>query len=311
MKKVFLLISFLLVFPYQIFSQQVSLGISPPLVEVKIKPGKSILIGYQIQNFGDPVYLQVKVLPFEPKDNYGRIKLKNKFTGPIQFSLDNAAIELEKPFFLESNKIEQLLLKIKTPEITDQGDYYYSLLIETLPPTYKEGIASAQAKTTIASNILITVTKNGLIDVKPKNVIFTTGKKYFDSFETIPLTFIIANLGKNLIQPQGKIILKGNFGEKTEFNIIPKNILSQSQRLIEATPSGDLTLFKEPKTLVLPKGFYIGKYILSAEVNFGENSPKIFTNTIFFAFPFKLFFGLILILTLVIFIIKKFEKKES
>ncbi len=311
MKKVFLLIIFLLIFPHQVFSQQVSLGISPPLVEIKIKPGKSILIGYQVQNFGDPVYIQAKVLPFEPKDNYGRIKLKNEFTGPIQFSLDNATIKLEKPFFLETNKSEQLLLKIKAPEIANQGDYYYSLLIETLPPIYKEGVASAQSKTTIGSNILITVTENGIIDIKPKNVIFTTGKKIFDSFEPIPLTFIIANLGKNLIQTQGKIILKGNFGAKTEFEIVQKNILSQSQRLIEATPSGNLNLFNEPKSLVLPKGFYIGRYILTGEVSFGENSPKIFTNTTFFAFPFKLTFGLILILTLVIFIIKKFGKEKS
>lgn len=311
MKKFFLIISLFLIFPLQVFSQQVSLAISPPLVEVKIKPGKSILIGYQIENFGDPTYLQVKVLPFEPKNIYGQVKIKDKFSGPIQFSLDNASIELEKPFFLETNKKEQLLLKIKVPEIANQGDYYYSILIETLPPIYKEGVVSTQAKTTIGANILITVTENGVIDIKPKNVIFTTGKKIFDSFEAIPLNFIIANLGKNLIQPQGKIILKGNFGAKTEFEIISKNILSQSQRLIEATPSGNLALFNEPKTLVLPKGFYIGKYMLSAEVSFGENSPKIFANTVFFAFPFKLFFGLILILTLTIIVIKKFNKENN
>ncbi len=307
MKKMILIVGFFLmmIFPLSVFSQQISLGILPPLLELKIKPGKSVLVAYQIKNFGDPVYLQARVLPFEVKDNYGKISLKKEFSGPIKFSLDNANLQLEKPFFMPSQKSDQLLLKIKAPENITQKDYYYSLVIETLPFINKEGVVSAQSKASLASNILITVTESGVIDIKPKNVIFTTGKKIFDSFESIPLTFIIANLGKNLIQPTGKIVLKGNFGEKADFEIVPKNILSQSQRLIEATPSGELSSFKEPKTLVLPKGFFIGKYTLTTEVKFGENSPTLFANTHFYALPFKIIIGLILSLVLVIFIIKK------
>ncbi len=58
------------------FAQSLSLSISPPLLEVVIKPGKSILVAYNIQNSGDPVVLTPKVVSFEPADERGNIRLK-------------------------------------------------------------------------------------------------------------------------------------------------------------------------------------------------------------------------------------------
>ena len=301
----------LLIFTQKVSAQQVSLGISPPLLEVLIKPGKSIMVAYNLENSGDPVHINVKMASFEPKDNLGNVRIKDQLEGPIRFNLDNSDIELNMPFFLKSLSSQQLLLRIRIPENIENGDYYYSLLAETVPSASTEGIGSAQAKATIGANILITVTDSGVVEVKPRIALFDVlskikfnlfnkSIKIFDSFDNVPIVLIIENKGKNLIKPQGEITLRGSFGLTSKYDVISKNILSESQRLVEATPSADMG-----QSLIL-SGFFTGLYRLSADINFGENSPQIFASTSFFAFPFKLLFGLIIIIVGIIYIIKRF-----
>lgn len=308
-------------------AQQVSLSLSPPLLELFIKPGKSIMVAYKLENFGDPTFLNLKILPFEAKDSFGNIRIKSEFEGPVRFSLDNFDLKLEQPFFLKTNASQQISLRIRVPENITDGDYYYSLLAETTPTTATEGIGSVRAKATIGSNILITISNSGNVDIKPQTVLFSTrggltfdrNRKVFDSSDKIPLVFIIENKGKNMIKPEGQIILKGNFGETAKYDIISKNILADSQRLLEATPSAQVNcddnrrtkqkcLF--PTSLIL-SGFYIGKYDLSTRISFGENSPIIFGSTSFFAFPFKITSGILIAVFIVIIIVKKNKKDEE
>ena len=298
-----------------VFAQQVSLSITPPIIEAVMKPGKSIMIAYTLRNNGDPVFLNSKVVNFEPLDNLGNIKLKAEATGPVRFSLDNAALQLGQPFFIETGKSQQLLLRIRIPDGAPNGDYYYSLLAQTERAETLEGVTSSGARATIASNILITVTDSGVIDIQPKIGRFdvSTKTKIFDSFDKIPVVLYVENKGSNMIKPEGNIALRGIFGATAEYDIIPKNILSQSERLVEATPSADLASKAkdlEPTSLVI-NGFFVGKYNLTATIGFGENSPTIFGSTTFFAFPFKIAIGLIITIAATVFITRKYSSKEE
>ncbi len=293
-------------------AQQISLSISPPLLKVFIKPGKAIMIAYKLENTGDPAIMSVKVLPFEARDNAGNIRIKNEFEGPIRFSLDNADLKFEQPFFLKTRGSQQLLLRMRVPDGAPEGDYYYTLLAESQPPPTLEGVGSAGAKATIGSNILITVTNSGRIDVKGKVAFFDVLSRYtfnffgntlniFDSNDKIPVVLIVENKGKNLFTPEGEIVMKGNFGEKAQYDIIPQNVLAESQRLMTASNSAE---FNRPITLVIP-GFFVGLYKLSTTLNFGENSPNIFASTSFIAIPFKLLIGFLIALIIGIFIVKR------
>lgn len=291
------------------YAQQVSLSISPPLLELFIKPGKSIMVAYNLKNYGDPTFINLKILPFEAKDGLGNIRIKQEFEGPVRFELDNNDLKLDQPFFLKTNDTQQILLRIRIPENVTDGDFYYSLLAETTPPTASEGIGSARTKATIGSNILITISNSGDIDIKPKIALFSTqggfalnkNVRAFDSLDKIPVILTVVNNGKNMIRPEGQINLKGNFGETAKYDIISKNILAESERLMEATPSARVG---NNNTLVL-SGFFIGKYNLSTQIKFGENSPTIFGSTVFYAFPFKITGGILLAFIFVIFIIKR------
>ncbi len=300
----------LFVYSGVVSAQQLSLSITPPLLQLVIKPGKSIMVAYNIENFGDPVILTSKLVNFEPKDDLGNIKLKDDLNGPIRFSLDNADLQLGRPFFLKTGASQQLLLRIRVPDGSPEGDYYYTLLAESTPPNGLEGVGSARAKASIGSNILITVTNSGIIEVKPKVVLFKTLGNVYDSFDKIPMVFVIGNQGKNMIQPEGQITLKGDLGEELNYDIVPKNILAQSERMIEATPSADTAFSGKPVSLVL-SGFFIGLYHLSTSVTFGENSPTVFASTSFFVFPFKLLAGIVIVIVVTIVMVKKFSKNDD
>jgi len=108
-------------------AQQVSLSLSPPLLELFIKPGKSIMAAYKLENFGDPTFFNLKILPFEAKDSFGNIKIKTEFGGPVRFSLDNSDLKLEQPFFLKTNGSQQISLLIRIPENIADGDHVASI----------------------------------------------------------------------------------------------------------------------------------------------------------------------------------------
>lgn len=314
----FFFATYYVLLPTPSFAQQITLSIAPSLLEVIIKPGKSILVAYSLQNLSDPTIITARVLPFIPKGNNGNLEILKEFSGPIRFSLNNADIAIDKPFFMRSRDQQQLLLNIRVPEGATEGDYYYTLLAETQPPPGIEGTSSSQAKTTIGANILITVTSTGETDVKGKIVLFEIlprydinffGKRHrlFDSNDKIPLMFSIENTGKNLVKPQGTITLRGNFGERAEYDILPQNILAESQRIVTATPSAT---FDKPASLVL-SGFFIGAYSLSANVDFGEGSPRLFASSSFVALPIKFTIVLIAGIFITILIVKKIRNNEE
>ncbi|MDH7475892.1 MAG: hypothetical protein QHH09_00270 [Microgenomates group bacterium] len=322
LKKIILFVNltFFLLFVQTAAAQQISLSFSPSLMEILIKPGKSIMLAYRLQNHADPTIIRTKVRPFNPKNNRGDIEIKPEFDGPIRFSLDNADLQLEQPFFLKTKDSQQLLLRLRVPEGTPEGDYYYTFLAETEPPPGTEGVTSSQTRAVIGSNLLITVTKTGTTEIKSKIVLFDLltrfrfnlfGKTFrlADSNDQIPLVLIVENQGKNLIKPVGQIVLKGNFGEKAIYEILPSNILAQSQRLIEATPSAFLNQTKT-SSLVLT-GFFIGRYQLSASLNFGEGTPYTFARVDFWAFPFKLFLGGLVSFLAIVFVLKKIKNFEE
>ncbi len=316
------LITLLFIFPTLTYAQYFSLSISPPILEIAIKPGKSLLIAYTVKNYGDPVVLTPKVVSFESADDYGNVNLKEDIEGPVRFYLDNSEIKLNSPFFLQPNSSQQLLLRIRVPENAPEGDFYYSLILTSTTNSPQKKNVAATTKATIAANILITITESGKLDIKPKIIYFDIiprfrlslfGKtiKIVDSLDQIPIVLKLSNTGKNYLKAYGEIQLEGAFKTKASWNLIPKNVLSNSQRLLIASDSAGIKRWvykNKPVSLILPKGLYLGKYKLRAKIDFGEadlkqtGKPVLYASTSFVALPIKAslsLFALVLILSLI------------
>ncbi|MCL4374493.1 hypothetical protein M1523_01390 [Patescibacteria group bacterium] len=321
--------NYYLITPSLVNAQQTTLSLSPPLLETIIKPGKSIVVGYRLENLADPVIVKAMVRPFRPQDNTNAITIQPTLTGPIAFTLDNADLQLEEAFFLRTKENRQLLLRLTVPTDTPESDYYYTLIVQTQPPPQTEGSTTSRSQMTIGSNILVTVTATGSVDIKGKIALFTVVPRYrisllgknwniVDSQDRIPLIAVVQNIGKNVIKPQGEIILRGNFGEKASYDVTPKNVLAQSQRILSATPTLTVDCQNQPtdplcqtaSSLVLA-GFFVGQYNLSTTLNFGESTPNLYAATTFIAVPFRLLLAVGVVILISLVIIRRSKKEKQ
>lgn len=307
-----------------VFAQQVTLSISPPILQAKIKPSKSILIAYTIANQGDPVILDSKILPFKAAGPDGNLAHQASLEGPVEFRLDNARIKLGESFFLKSNATEQLLLRITIPPNCPEGDYYYTLFVSSQASKTTEGAVAPVSTASVGSNILLTVTNTGQTENKARISFFKTiggwnipflskNSAVFESSSPVPVRLTVENSGKNMFSAQGNITLEGAMGANAKYDLVPQNILAGSQRNLSASQSASLDCQTNnsdcPKnyTLLL-KEFFIGKYTLNASLQLSDGSQQLNASTTFWAIPIKLILGLIFIIMLTIFFIRKFVK---
>lgn len=284
----------LFVYSGSVFAQQVTLSIDPPIVQAKIKPGKSILVAYTVENKGDPTNLQFLIRPFIPVGQNGSLTLIPQLEGPVQFNLENADVVLEKPFFFASKEKRQAVVRIHIPKGIPDGDYYYMILAETVPAFSLAGQSTGVASASLGSPLLISVTESGVTEVqaqiaefsfKPDTVV-SLGKRTFhivDSADSVSITGSVRNMGKHMVQPNGMITHR--YGDvKKNYSIIPQNILSNSQRLLKTDNEvqGEVT-----STVTLPH-LTIGKHTVIAAISFNEDSSVHYKNLEFIVLPIRL-----------------------
>lgn len=299
-------------FAPSVFGQTLSLGLYPPLLEVMIKPGKTITQAFRITNNGDPLILTTHVLPFTPRDELGNIHLQEEVTPPPPqrswFSLSNADIGLDDSFFLDSGKDKQVVLKIKIPDTAPEGDYYFSLVFTSLPKISR--LLGTEAKVKMAANILLTVSKTGQPE-KSGQIIELKVPKIVDSFDKIPVTLKVKNTGSAFFKPQGEITLQGPLNLKAKFPILAENVLAGSTRLLRASPSAFLTSSLEPRaSSLLLSGFFLGPYKILTSFSLYQNTTFLHQEASFWAFPFKLTLAFFVLVAFLFLIRKKF-KEES
>jgi len=300
-------------------AQEVTLSMFPPITELFVKPGKTLLIGYTVQNLGDPTTLQFKVRGFSPQGDYGEMTIDNELISPIRFSLDNTDVTFEQPFFMKQRDTTQALLRIRIPEGTPEGDYYFAFLAETQPVPTIGGTTNSLAQATIGSNLLLTVTQTGLIEVKAAIALFSIkpdfifhlfGKEYqvFESSNKVPVNLIIQNQGKNLIKPNGELTLKSMWGDKRTYPLLSQNILANSKRLIKTTDLNNT----DPHLSALLSGYFVGPYSLSTNITFQDDKSQLVSTISFIGIPFKFLatiFGVSIISVFIILFIRKKSKE--
>lgn len=316
-----LLAGVMLCFPSTSHAQSLSLSIQPPLIETAIKPGKSVLVGFTVSNLGDPAIISTHVSTFQPDGVDGRIKLTDTQDTPIRFNLENSNIQLEKPFLLKGKKGQQLLLKMRVPEGTPEGDYYFTFYAQNVLGRGIEGQPSARAQARIGANILMTVTSTGDVDVEgsigklsiePRYNLRLFGRVFpiVESSDSIPVSLILQNTGTNLIKPQGTLELEGSFGQKATFPLVAQNILKKSSRLIQASQSANVSRTSDDQrdTSLSLKGFFVGRYTIRAVVNFGDNTANDTATFVFYALPYKLIIAFVCVVILSAIALKKFRQ---
>lgn len=280
-------------------AQTISLSIWPPLLEVQMMPGKTVIQNYQLSNNTES-FLDVTPLlvPFEPDKNAGQIKFlpsdKNE-NSPYFFSFSSDE-KLNEVFTLKPKETRQISLKITLPKNTPEKDYYFTLLFSTgvIPPEQKNNTASI---TQIGTNILLTSSR----EEKPAllgRIIKFRAPTIIDSFSAVNFELVLENFGKTFWKPFGEINITGMLKQKGTVELLPQNVLANSQR--------SLTISQYKPSL--PIGPFKAK--VSFSLNEEGSLPVLSTEIAFWYLPIKAAVSL-LMLFIIFTTVKRIKKSRQ
>lgn len=323
----FFLTSLFLLKPLPAAAADFNLSLSPPLLEIMIRPGKNYTQSYWLTNQSNSSRFIPMLIPIESGGLHGQPKMLlnplhlidqkqlnqafNQYQSMTWFSLANLDVSLWQAFTLGQGEKKQLVLNLKIPPETEQKDYYFALVIFPLLPEKSNNLSSQSVVGGgIASNILITATQTGRLDQKLTIADFAIKKWCFltsycfnlaDSFDLAEFTLIAENNGINMIKPVGTVSFVSGSETKQTTAVLPQNILANSRRQLKPA-SCPYEEAESCQNFVFAKtGFTMGKFTAIADLTAGDSQDQ--KQIVFYVLPIKALIT-ISVLVLVFFIVK-------
>ena len=283
-----------------------NLSISPPQLELLIKPGSSFIQAYSITNDSDfPVYLSTSIENWEPNGPNGSVTYNRLPPDPnIKFSLANSDLALGQSFLLLPKETKQIVLKINPLKTATTSDFYYTFFIsQDLSNSMAIGTNQSQTNAKVGSHILLSLSYTDKIKYQSKIIDFTALPNLKDSFLT-PISFSakIKNTTDHFFKPSGKILITKNNSIIKELTILPQNVLAKNQRQITCQTENTTST-----NCNLTPPFWPGKYTATIHLS-NENSASSSASINFYVFPLSPII-FILFIILIIFLTIKFKPR--
>lgn len=283
-------------------AQSLSLSISPPLLEVMIKPGKSITQVFKLTNEGEPVFVTPRIVEYTENG----IRGNRDFVRDSWINFLPGGISLDEPFLLHSGQTRGFILRINPPPGIPEKNYYRVLLFETRPNPPSSSFSQNVIQSRIGSILLLNVTSTG-VTTKEAKITRMLVPRFIDSFDLLNIVIEVKNTGNTYFRPLGEISLTGPIGKGT-YTIQPYVWLSGQSKILAVSQTSEQN--EDNFTLHLP-GFYIGKYEIGVQFTLDESTIRITDKKTFYAFPWKITLGLFFILIFVIMIKRRRKKQKS
>ena len=310
-----LYIAFLSLATKDVYAADYGLSVTPPLLRVHIKPGKSITQVFTLNNLGQgDQTLVARIVPFTEADHQGNPVLNPKSTAPwlSYFSLANSTVKFNEPFTITSGATEQLILSLTVPDNAPLEDIYATLMISTYANSVDQGFQGTQLAATIGSNMLITISSVAFPDTILKienftpqaNSLIKIGDLYFaDSITPLTFTADVRNDGDFTAETKGVFrITRGSTPVYLE-GILPVNVIGKSSRQLVNTDGQPFSF--------TPSLSQIGPHQITLEIK-TDNSNTAASFTIVFL-PLKLLLGLLVAVLIIVISVKltTYYPKES
>lgn len=299
MIKIFFSFFFLtLLFAKNSYAQEFHLSIEPTVIQIDANPPTEFKAPFRLTNLSkSSVTLTPLFIPIEAR-NDGHVTLQvnqqDNLSSVIRDRLtlidgEGQAGEIT----LRPGEVKNLIIFMKLEKGDPVGDYYFSLVFNS-EGNVVDDTSSSAIPAGIGMNVLISigpkVSATAQISDFSTSKIQTTGPVFFN--------LKLANTGKHLIQPQGRMIIKNMFGKKVaDIEILPQYVLANSERFLidstQASPSASLTEImsknkKNNPVIVWGEKFLLGFYTASVNLELEENGPEVGQDFIFFAIPLQL-----------------------
>ena len=300
---------------FQSNRDQFSVGIYPPILEVKANPPAEIESKINLENLStisrvfDISVRSIKssfegdgTIVYEDEDsiNEPELLIRDKIT------IYDDDIPLQE-VSLDALEAKELKLKISLDKDTEIGDYYFSILFTA--STKGSNTTGSEIPGGISTNLILSIGQTGeatsgeIKEFKVPSII---------SSGPVPITLSINNKSDHFILPSGRVNIKDMFGRDAgQLNILPQYILANSFRYMTDTNHIlDTQEMSAPHpTIIWPEKFLFGLYTVYAQVKLSETGPVFETQSSFIALPFYLLFAVSFVVFVLISIYLKTKKK--
>jgi hypothetical protein len=263
---------------------QTSLGISPLTFEITANPGEKVENYLKIYNPSPDTSVQVEMVveDFAPTGEAGHVIVEPAETET--YSLAKWVETEPKEFSLAPKEEKIVKFIINVPENAEPGGHYGTVIASAKAVT-GPGATGATIVPRVGSLVLLTVPGAMKEELVVKS--FTTPRKYFEK-GPVPFEIRFENKGTVHVKPTGKITVTNWLGKKVADLDFPSgNVLPKAVRKFETS---------------LPvKWLFAGRYTATLTGSYGvSNIPLTPTVITFWAFPWKVGVGILIVLILLI-----------
>lgn len=206
-------------------------SLSPSVVEVAAQPGKLVTQAFLLENSGSQDWEVTPVLrDFSSDGTSGQAVLQETSSFPYA-TLQNADIELNKPFILKANSSQQIVLGLNIADSATRRDWYFTLLFLTNPVNIPAG--GSVAKGAVGANVIVRITSDNLEPLSWD--INLRLPKIIDSLQTLIIRPIVTNTSETVAAPDlNVVILDWRNQIVYEQEGLPDRVLAKSSREIFA-----------------------------------------------------------------------------
>ena len=259
-----LIIGYCLLVIRPVSAQTSSLAISPPVVEILLSPNKKIIQAFTLTNQGETTEFVASIHRFVPTDSAGHGTIDpaplDLTLLPIIVGLENADIELDRPFTVDRGQSQQLVVSLEAQNLEGSEDSYLALVVSSIPSL----TPNDQNLTPIPgiSTLILTTVTDGHLPIDLEVTSFNPPVLH-DPASPLTLEIELSNQGQAMIRPEGKLaLLKPSGSELASYALYPNLVLKGSKRLIQGINKQNEAI---PLTFY-PKWYHLGPYRLHLQV---------------------------------------------
>lgn len=263
------------------------LEISPPLVDLKADPGKTLTERIKIRNVtAETLVVRAQYNDFVASGEEGlpKLLLDNNESNP--FSIKDWLSSIAN-LSLAPKEQKTITLTINVPGDASPGGHYGVIRFTGSPPDTDESAVSLSAS--IGTLVLVNVSGDIKEEANIVELYAAQKDKKRSLFEYGPIQIVarVENIGNIHIQPTGVVRVTNMFGREigsSQLNQNKGNVLPESIRKFEST---------------LDKKLLFGRYTIQADLVYGAEGKIITKTRSFWVIPYKLILlalGLIILL---------------
>lgn len=216
-------------------AQEAALSLQPPATEILLSQNKSIIQTFTLKNQGEKSNFVINIHGITPTDSAGHVTISptplSLADFPLSLSLQNADLELGKPFTLESGDNQQIVLSLRSPNLDSSQDLYFALVA-----TNESKVISSQtvSQAGIAALVFVTLSPDGLLPMDLSVQDFDL-PLVMDSTQKLSLNPTVTNHSAVMIRPEGVLEITSPRGSNDlKLNLYPHLVLGNSSRLMKA-----------------------------------------------------------------------------